>query len=197
VYRAIHAYIREISVTDRQRKARPARTPSAQQPTRADDPEHGVARIAYQDPETDTTIEVPLKTTVFVVLSHATATWGRERVEELLAFAAALVKRELSPIDHQRLQLAQRALERYIAQWDNPAELALLTSYKQLWTGALTDAEAATLATALLNKRVSAATWRKRVDRWAAHQGLPSLQTARGGVSAAERAAQESLLDDG
>ena len=67
----------------------------------------------------------------FVGLIHMTRTLGREHVRALLQFGATLVKPEPTAVDTQRLDHILTALERYIAQWDNPAELAVALSYQQ------------------------------------------------------------------
>ena len=136
-----------------------------------------LARITFQDPETDETVEVALDEDVFVPLFHTAKTWGSERAHALLQFGAALVKADLSELDSKRLQLALTAMQRYIAQWDDPAELALAISYEQLRHERLTPEQAAMFAGALAGKRISGTAWRKQVDRWAARQGLPPVET--------------------
>ena len=141
-----------------------------------DDPEVlALARISFQDQETDEPAEVDMDPAVFVALVHTTDTWGRDRAHALLLFGASLVKPEITALDTKRLDLALTAMQRYIAQWDDPAELALAISYEQLRHRQLTHAQAATFATALLDKPVKETAWRKRVDRWAAKQGLPPV----------------------
>ena len=136
-----------------------------------------LGRITFQDPETDEMVEVALDADVFVPLFHAAKTWGSERAHALLRFGASLVKADLSDLDSRRLQLALTAMQRYVAQWDDPAELALAISYEQLRHERLTSEQAAMFAGTLAGKRISGAAWRKRVDRWAAKQGLPPVET--------------------
>ncbi len=137
-----------------------------------------VARIAYTDPETGQTTEVVLDSGVFVVLLQVLHTWGRERALALLAFSASLVQPELTSVDHQRLDHTLTTVERYVAQWDDPTELALAISYEQLRLGQLTDAQAATFASALLDRHLTPGAWRKRVDRWATLQRFPAIVDA-------------------
>ncbi len=136
-----------------------------------------LGRITFQDPETDEMVEVALDADVFVPLFHAAKTWGSERAHALLRFGASLVKADLSELDSKRLQLALTAMQRYVAQWDDPAELALAISYEQLRHERLTPEQAAMFAVALAGKRISGTAWRKQVDRWAAKQGLPPEET--------------------
>ncbi len=137
-----------------------------------------VARIAYTDPETGQTTEVVLDSGVFVVLLQVLRTWGRERALALLTFSAGLVQPHLSALDQQRLDHTLTTVERYVAQWDNPTELALAISYEQRRLRQLTDEQTATFASAVLDRRLTAAAWRKRVDRWTGRQGLPALVAA-------------------
>jgi hypothetical protein len=58
-------------------------------------------------------------------------------------------------VDTHRLDYVLTALERYIAQWDDPSELAMALSYEQRRDHQLTDAQAALFATALLERRSS------------------------------------------
>jgi hypothetical protein len=137
-----------------------------------------ITRIAYTDPDTGETTEVTLDSAVFVVLLQVLRTWGRERALALLTFSAGLVQPHLSTVDHQRLDYTLTAVERYVAQWDDPTELALAISYEQLRLGQLTDQQTATFASTVLDRRVTPVAWRKRVDRWARRQGLPALGDA-------------------
>ena len=130
-------------------------------------------RIAYQDADSGESTEVTLGPSVFVGLVHTTRTLGREHARALLHFGATLVKPELATVDTQRLEYVLTAVERYIAQWEDPAELALALSYEQYREHQLTDAQAALFATALLGQPVSAEVWQQRVDRWAEAQQRP------------------------
>ena len=145
----------------------------------AQSPALTLAQITYQDPETAAPVAVPLEASVFVALAHLTAAWGRERALALLQFGAALVQPELSDLDIRRLELALTAMERYIAQWNDRAELALAISYEQLRGGRLSDNEASLFAAALLEQRIGRAAWRRRVDRWATRHGLPPVEEPR------------------
>ena len=91
-----------------------------------------VARIVYTEPETGQTTEVVLDSGIFVVLLQVLRTWGRERALALRAFSASLVQPELTSVDHARLDHTLTTVERYVAQWDDPMELALAISYEQL-----------------------------------------------------------------
>ena len=133
--------------------------------------------IAYQDADSGESTEVTLDPAVFVGLVHATRTLGREHARALLQFGATLVKPELTAVDTQRLDYVLTALERYITQWDDPAELALAVSYDQLRKHQLTDVQAALFASALLDQPVSTHAWRQRMDRWAGHHHLPPLDS--------------------
>ncbi len=114
---------------------------------------------------------------VFVALVHRTRTWGRARTEALLQFAA-LVKPELTARDHLRLHRTRAAVERCIAQWADPAQLALAISNEQRRTPQFSDARTATFATVLLDRDVTPEAWRQRVKRRVATQGLPALEGA-------------------
>ena len=114
-----------------------------------------LGRITFQDPETDEMVEVALDADVFVPLFHAAKTWGSERAHALLRFGASLVKADLGELDSKRLQLALTAMQRYVAQWDDPAELALAISYEQFRHERLTPEQAAMFAGALAGKRIS------------------------------------------
>ncbi len=142
------------------------------------DSSDGVAlvRISYQDRETGETADVVLDPLVFVALVHLTRTFGNAHAAALLKFAAVLVKPELTPLDQLRLEHLLVAVERYIAQWSDPAELALAISYQQLRERHLTMEKAAAFATALLDQEVSPADWRTRVDAWSDQQGLPPIE---------------------
>ena len=129
-------------------------------------------RITYQDADSGASTEVTLDPAVFVGLVHVTRTLGWEHALAVLQFGATLVKPELTAVDTQRLEYTLTALDRYIAQWEDPAELALALSYEQYREHQLTDAQAALFATALLGQPVSADAWRQRVDRWAEAQHL-------------------------
>ena len=130
-------------------------------------------RIAYQDADSGESTEVTLDPAAFVGLVHMTRTLGREHARAVLQFGATLVKPALTAVDTQRLDDVLTALERYIAQWDDPVELAMALSYEQRRDHQLTDAQAALFATALLDQPVSADAWRQRVDRWAEAQQRP------------------------
>lgn len=129
-----------------------------------------VARIACIGPATGEATEVVLDSGVFVVLLQVLRTWGRDRALALRTFSAGLVQ--------QRLDYTLTAVERYVAQWDDPTELALAIAYEQLRVGQLTDDQTATFARAALDSRITPAAWRKRVDRWVGRQGLPALVAA-------------------
>jgi hypothetical protein len=75
---------------------------------------------------------VTLDPAVFVGLVHVTRTLGWEHALAVLQFGATLVKPELTAVDTQRLDHVLTALEHFIAQWDNPAELALVVAAKPL-----------------------------------------------------------------
>ncbi len=135
-----------------------------------------LVRISFQDPDTGETAEVTLDPTVFVALVHLTHTFGDDHAAALLEFAATLVKPELTTLDHRRLEHVLVAVERYIAQWDNPEELALAMSYAQLREQKLTTEQAAAFAAALLDQEISPADWRTRVDGWSDRQGLPPIE---------------------
>jgi len=182
-------------MADRQRRHRQFRKTGAQRQPDTETSVPGVAQIAYSGPETGQEREVPLPQEVFVVLQHAVATWGRERTHALLEFGAALVQPELTTIDRRRLDLALTTMERYVAQWDDPEELALMTTYKLLRDKDLTCEQAATYTSTLLDRRVTAAAWRKRVDRWAAQHGLPAPGAASDGDPSADDAEQLPLPD--
>ncbi len=130
-------------------------------------------RIAYQDADSGESTEVTLDPAAFVGLVHATSTLGREHARAVLQFGATLVKPELTAVDTQRLDYVLTALDRYLAQWDDPSDLALALSYAQRREHQLTDEQMALFAGALLNQPVSAGAWRQRVDRWAEAQHLP------------------------
>ena len=100
---------------------------------------------------------------------------GRERALALLTFSAGLVQPDLTTLDRQRLDHTLTAVEQYVAQWDDLTELALAISYEQLRLRQLTDAQTATFASALLERHVTPAAGRKRVERWAARRELPAL----------------------
>ncbi len=132
-------------------------------------------RIAYDEGDSGGSTEVTLDPVVFVGLVHATRTLGREHALAVLQCGATLVKPALTTVDTQRPDDVLTALERYIAQWEDPAELALALSYHQRRDHQLTDAQAALFATALLGQPVSAEVWQQRVDRWAEAHHLPPL----------------------
>ena len=88
-------------------------------------------RSTYQEGDGGESAAVTLDPVVFVGLIHATRTLGREQALALLQCGATLVKPERTAVDTQRLDHVLTALERYIAQWDNPAELAVALSYQQ------------------------------------------------------------------
>jgi hypothetical protein len=146
--------------------------------TRNDPANVALIRIVYQDADSGESTEVTLGPSVFVGLVHTTRTLGREHARALLQFGATLVKPELTAVDAQRLDHVLTAVERYIAQWDDPAELALALSYQQRREQQLTDAQAALFATALLDQPVRAEVWQQRVDRWAEAQHLPPRDDA-------------------
>ena len=133
-------------------------------------------RITYQEGDGGESAEVMLHPVVFVGLVHATRTLGREHALAVLQFGATLVKPALTTVDTQRLDDVLTALERYMAQWEDPAELALALSYHQRRDHQLTDAQAALFATALLDQPMNAGAWRQRVDQWAAEHQLPPLK---------------------
>src|SRR3712207_3818986 len=108
--------------------------------------------ISFQDPDTGETADATLDPTVFVALVHLTRALGSAHAVALLQFADALVKSEFEPLDHRRLEYLLVAVERYIAQWADPAELALAISYAQLRERSLTDEQAAAFAAALLDR---------------------------------------------
>src|SRR5919202_6703715 len=127
-------------------------------------------RITYQEGDGGESAEVTLDPVVFVGLVHAMRTLGREHARAVLQFGATLVKPALTAVDTQRLDYVLSAVERYIAQWEDPSELAMALSFEQRRDHQLTDTQAALFATALLDQPVSAEVWRQRVDRWAAAQ---------------------------
>ena len=137
-----------------------------------------LARITYQDPETGEPAEITIDTGVFVGLYHVTKTWGADRAHALLLFGASLVKPEVTDLDTRRLHLALTAMQRYVDQWDDPADLALTITYEQLGHSRMTLEQAATFASAMLDKPISPAAWQKRVTRWAAKKGLPAVDEA-------------------
>ena len=108
-------------------------------------------RIAYDEGASGESTEVTLDPVGFVGLVHATRTLGQEHALAVLQFGATLVKPELTAVDTQRLDYVLTALERYIAQWEDPSELAMALSYEQRRDHQLTDAQAALFATALLD----------------------------------------------
>ena len=132
-----------------------------------------LVRIAYQDADSGESAEVTLDPGVFVGLVQMTRTLGQEYTLAMLPFGATLVKPELTVVDTQRLDYVLTALERYIAQWDDPSDLAVALSYAPQRDHQLTAAQAALFATALLGQPVSAEGWRQRVDRWAEAHHLP------------------------
>ncbi len=140
-----------------------------------------LVRISFEDPDTGETADVTLDPRVFVALVHLTRTFGNAHAAALVHFAAALVKSELTPLDQLRLEHVLVAVERYIAQWADPAELALAISYAQLRERSLMDEQAAAFAAALLDREVSAGDWRIRVDAWSDKQGLPPLEPSAQG----------------
>ncbi len=135
-----------------------------------------LVRISFEDPDTGETADVTLDPRVFVALVHLTRTFGNAHAAALVHFAAALVKSELTPLDQLRLEHLLVAVERYIDQWADPVELALAISYAQLREQHLTNEQAAAFAEALLDREVSPADWRTRVDVWADQQGLPPIE---------------------
>ena len=141
---------------------------------RNDPTDVALIRIAYQDADSGESAEVTLDPGVFVGLVHVTRTFGRKHALAVLQFGATLVKPELTAVDMQRLDYVLTALDRYIAPWDDLADLALALSYQQRRDRQLTDAQAALFATALLDQPVSAEVWRQRVDRWAEAQQRPA-----------------------
>ena len=130
-------------------------------------------RITYDESDSGESTEVTLDPVVFVGLVHAMRTLGREHALAVLQFGATLVKPELTAVDMQRLDYVLTALDRYIGQWDDLADLALALSYAQQRDHQLTDAQAALFATALLGQPMSAVVWQQRVDRWAEAQHRP------------------------
>src|ERR687886_549107 len=140
-----------------------------------DSPNVALIRIAYHESDSGESTEVILDPVVFVGLIHIMRTLGQEHARAVLQFGATLVKSEFAAVDTQRLDHVLTAVERYIAQWEDPADLALALSYEQLRKHQLSDAQVALFATALLNQSVSAAEWRQRVDQWAAVHHLPPL----------------------
>jgi hypothetical protein len=130
-------------------------------------------RIAYYEGDSGESTAVTLDPAVFIGLVHMTRTLGRDHARALLQFGATLVKPELTAVDRQRLDYVLTALDRYIAQWDDLADLALALSYQQRRDHQLTDVQAALFATALLDQPVSTEVWRQRVDRWAEAQQQP------------------------
>ncbi len=140
-----------------------------------------LVRIRFQDPDTGETADVALDPVVFVALVHLTRTFGNAHAVALLQFAAALVKPELTPLDHLRLEHVLVAVERYIAQWSDPVELTLAMSYEQLREQKLTNEQVAAFAAALLDQEVSSVDWRTRVDVWSDQQGLPPLEPSAQG----------------
>ena len=140
-----------------------------------------LVRISFQDPDTGETADVTLDPRVFVALVHLTRTLGNAHAAALVHFAAAIVKSELTPLDQLRLEHVLVAVERYIAQWADPVELALTISYAQLREQHLTNDQAAAFAEALLDREVSPADWRTRVDVWADQQGLPAIEVREQG----------------
>ena len=134
-----------------------------------------LVHISFYDEETGEETRVALDAAVFVGLLHVTKTWGIEHAHALLLFGASLVKPEITGVESRRLHLALTALQRYVAQWDDPAELALAITYEQLRTSQITDEQAAIFAAALLDKPMRSDRWRKRVEGWVAKQGLPPL----------------------
>ncbi len=149
--------------------------------THAEPDEVTLVRISFQDPDTGETAEVILDSTVFVTLVHLARTFGDGHAAALVHFAAALVKPELTPLDHLRLEHLLVAVERYIAQWSDPVELALTISYEQLREQKLTNEQVAAFAAALLDQEVSSVDWRTRVDVWSDQQGLPPLEPSAQG----------------
>lgn len=135
-----------------------------------------LVRISYQDSDTEETAEVVLDPTAFVALVHLTRTFGNDHAAALLQFAADLVKPDLTPLDHRRIEHVLVAVDRYVAQWNDPAELALAISYAQLREQHLTTEQAAAFAAALLDQGVGPGDWRTRVDAWAEQQGLPAIE---------------------
>ena len=99
-------------------------------------------RIAYDAGASGESTEVTLDPVVFVGLVHTMRTLGREHALAVLQCGATLVKPALTTVDTQRLDYVLTALERYIAQWEDPAELALALSYHQRRDHQLTDAQA-------------------------------------------------------
>ena len=143
-------------------------------------------RIAYHASDSGESTEVTLDPVVFVGLVHAMRTLGREHALAVLQCGATLVKPALTAVDTQRLDYVLSAVERYIAQWEDPSELALAVSYDQLRKHQLTAAQAALFASALLYQPVTAEAWRQRVDRWAEAQQRPARDGER----------QQRRLDD-
>ena len=100
-------------------------------------------RIAYHESDSGESTEVTLDPVVFVGIVHIMRTLGQEHARAVLQFGATLVKSEFTAVDTQRLDHVLTAVERYIAQWEDPADLALALSYEQLRKHQLTDAQVA------------------------------------------------------
>ncbi len=113
-------------------------------------------RITYHDADSGEPAVVTLDPVVFVALVKLDRTLGREHALALLHFGATLVKPELTTVDTHRLERTLTALDQYIAQWDDPAELALALSYAQLRDHHLTNDQAAQFAAVLLDQPMRA-----------------------------------------
>src|ERR671933_844328 len=130
-------------------------------------------RIAYHESDSGESTEVILDPVVFVGLVHIMRTLGQEHARAVLQFGATLVKPALTGVDTQPLDYVLTAVERYIAQWDDRAELAVTLSYAQRRDHQLTDAQAALFATALLGQPGSAEGGEQRGGRWGEGQHPP------------------------
>ncbi len=125
---------------------------------------------------------IPTKTMGLIQLVAGTVGW--ESVAAILAVGAALQKRsadaggDLTADSGRKLKELNRTP--YQAAKLVTREQILEASYELLREHKISRAQAADLATDVLQKQINTEAWRKAVDKWASDHGKPPVELPRG-----------------